>query len=576
MLRTRLSPCVCLATAVAVVAVSLGSPSLLSAQAVKGTPAPGAAPPPVAYEGFVPGVTTIDVVRAKLGAPSHEGKWYAWKLLWPAAGRLGRFDSFHLLGGPEDGKIGTIEAVSVPRGFESLRKITGALGEPEFRLTLPGGQGLLDYSSRGVRFTLDVRGRTIGVAYFPHGYARVHSGCRRRLDLSALRQGPQPRPASPPDPNLLAGAFEVGINPRRGWLQGEFRIVDPLKARCAVFARGELRIAIVGADVFGMMKSEVDPIEARLREMGISHLFFAMSHDHAAPDAVGIYGFYPEKYVAHIQDEVVRGVAEAAKRLQPVKELLVASDELSLMGARVHGLFRNARNPGIVDPQIAVVQARGADGNPLVTIAQFACHVEGLEAGDKEISADFPGYMCDRLRASTGAPALFLSGAIGGMVSGDTKERTHEEAKIAGLRLAAEVERILAFAVPSSTRRLSFRRKRIEVPVTNPRFLLFEKMSSTRRKYYRGRAVSEIFHVRLGDAEIVSMPGELLPELAFEILPHMGGYPRMIVGLVNDELGYMIPAYDFRAGAYEESMSGGPAIGPIVTETAVRLIQEAR
>ena len=52
----------------------------------------------------------------------------------------------------------------------------------------------------------------------------------------------------------------------------------------------------------------------------------------------------------------------------------------------------------------------------------------------------------------------------------------------------------------------------------------------------------------------------------------MKGYPRMIVGLANDELGYMIPPCDFRAGAYEESMSLGPAVGPVVVRQALSLL----
>ena len=56
----------------------------------------------------------------------------------------------------------------------------------------------------------------------------------------------------------------------------------------------------------------------------------------------------------------------------------------------------------------------------------------------------------------------------------------------------------------------------------------------------------------------------------------MKGYPRMIVGLCNDELGYMIPAEDFRKGAYEESMSLGPAAGPVIRRRALELLAGER
>ena len=544
-------------------------------QAVGVAPQPGSRPRPVSYQGMVPGITPVSELLRRMGEPAHEGGWYSWKMLYAVREKAGQFDAFHIFGNREKGKIGTIEAVTIPGGFESAGKIRSRLGEPEFELILPGGQGLLDYSTQGVRFTLSADSRTIGAAYFPHGYRRVPPGYRKLVDLNSLRQGPQSRPPAPPDPNLLAGAFEIDISPvEPAWLKGKYELRDPLKARCAVFARGKLKVAIVGADLFGLLKSEVDPIEARLRKLGVSHLMLAMSHNHAAPDTVGIYGFYPKDYIGYLQERIATGVGKALGKLAPVRELLVSSDELSLAGARVGGLFRNARNPGIVDPQLAAVQARGQDGKAIVTIIHFACHVEGLEKGPKEISADFPGYLCDEMRKRTGAPTVFLNGAIGGMVSGDTRERSHEEARKMGLRLAAETSRILDFAVPSASAAFAFRRSRFEVPVTNARFLLFEKLNGDRQVFYRGRAISELFHARLGDAEFLTIPGELLPELSFELLEKMKGYPRMIVGLCNDELGYIIPAGDFRKDAYEESMSVGPAIGPIVRRRGLELLAD--
>lgn len=59
----------------------------------------------------------------------------------------------------------------------------------------------------------------------------------------------------------------------------------------------------------------------------------------------------------------------------------------------------------------------------------------------------------------------------------------------------------------------------------------------------------------------------------------MTGRQRLIVGLANDELGYIIPGYDFRASggpmtewAYEETMSIGPAAGPMIRHAAIELL----
>lgn len=549
----------------------------LPAQTVKGTPPAGAAPPAVTHEGLIPGVHTLEDARKKLGEPVHEASWYSWKMMYASRRSPGHFDTVHIQG---QRLIGNIEACGAPEGFETLQAVRDKLGEPEFLLEFHR-QSMADYSARGVRFTFDAAGKTIGTATFVHGHPRVHTGERHHLSLRALPQGPQPQPATPPGDGgrgeLLAGAGEADITPQGpDWLgpRIQFVVHDPLRARAAVFAQGKHRVALVGGDIFGMRKIDIDPIATRLRDKGITQLVVGMSHVHSAGDPIGIYGHYPEKFVQRIQDGIVEAVSTAVDGLRRVKELRGASDELALDGARIEGLSRNARNPGIVDPQIATLQAVGDDGKPIVTLAHFACHPEGLEVPKGQplaVSADFPGYLCDALRAATGAQAVFLNGAVGGMVSGDTRARTHDECAVQGRRLAKEIERLLAFAIPLS-RTLDVEQSRVEIPVTNPKMVLFEQ-SSGRVSSYRGRNVTEMVYVRLGSAQMISIPGELLPEVSFEILERMQGYPRLLIGLANDQLGYMIPPHDFRSGEYEESMSLGPAAAPAIVRQAHRFLE---
>ena len=118
---------------------------------------------------------------------------------------------------------------------------------------------------------------------------------------------------------------------------------------------------------------------------------------------------------------------------------------------------------------------------------------------------------------------IFLNGALGGMVSGDTVARTHAEAAQAGRRFAAVARRILASAVSPARMDFAIERYRLELPLTNGKFMLFMNLSG-RRQLLRGRIVTEMFYLRLGEAEILTFPGELLPEVSFEILEHMTGY----------------------------------------------------
>ncbi len=546
-------------------------------QAVKGKVSSQDPPPPLTYHGLIPGLSTAQEVRKALGKPAHEARWYAYKMLYPAQGRAGMSDAVYLHS--PDGYLANVEAASIPEGFRSEKEIRARLDEPEYELRM-ATYSLQDYSVKGLRFVLDKERRTIGVAYFPHLRPRVHEGARKFVDLSMLRQGPQPRPRRPAPLNgLRVGVSELKISPLTAeWLppgiRAKYTPHDDLWARCAVFEQQGKSLALVGADLFGMQRVDILAVRTRVAEKGIENMVLAMSHDHAAPDTIGVYGFYPEKYIEYIQNQVVTCVLEAQKNLRAVKEFRTASRELPMDGARVMGYFRNARNSGIVDPTISVIQAIGEDDKPLTTIVNFACHVEGLEAGERELSADFPGYMCEQIKKDGGGQPVFLNGAVGGMVTGDSRARTHEEARLTGLGLAGIVRELVKSAQPPATFAFAVERRPVEIPVTNPKFKpLYETMKT---KLYRGRVRTEMMYIRLGEAQIITLPGELLPEVSFEILERMTGFPRILVGLANDEIGYIIPAEDFRDDEYEETMSQGPAAAPLIKETAIRMLTGIR
>ncbi len=541
-------------------------------QAPNGKIKNGDPPPALTYHGLIPGLSTAADVRKALGEPVSEAKWYAYKMLYNADGRPGLLDSVHLHG--KDGEFACVEAASVPAGYETRDKVAAKLGEPEQEIRM-ATFALLDYTVKGVRFIFDKSGKTIGVAYFPHLRPRVHSGARQFIDLSQLRQGPQPTPAVAASlGGLKAGVAQIKITPTTAaWLpprvRDAFSVHDDMWARCVMFEKDGVKIALVGADLFGMGSSDINPMRERAAQAGVQYMLLAMSHNHAAPDTIGVYGHYPVEYIKYIQDQVVQCVADAAKDLKPVKEFRAASRELPIDGARVIGYIRNARNVGVVDPTLSVLQAIGQDGKPMATIVNFACHVEGLEKGQVELSADFPGYMCDQIRADGGGQPVFLNGAVGGMVSGDSKARTHEEAKITGIGLAHIVKELAATAQPPAKFAYGVETRRVEIPMTNEKF---RPLYDARGGLNRGRVVTEMALLTLGEAQIVTLPGELLPEVSFEIQEKMTGFPRILVGLANDELGYIIPEYDFRSDSYEETMSQGPATAPIVRETAIRML----
>lgn len=542
-------------------------------QAVEGKVTEEMGPPALTYHGLVPGLSTLDDVRKVLGKPVFEASWYNYKLLYAADGRAGMVDTVHVDSDDPKSRLAGVEAASVPAGYENEAAVRAKLGEPEFALRMHTW-GMLDYAEKGLRFSLDDKGNTTGVSYFPHGNRRVPEGERDFVDLTHLLREPKGGPAPLLD-GLEAAAGEVVISPQeQTWLPKPFSVAQDLKVRFVLLRKDGKTVALCGADLFGMGYQDVMQIRKGAKEFGLENLIFGMSHSHSAGDTIGVYGHYPAEYIGHIKMQTLTALKEAMERFEPVSEIRAASRELPMDGTRVIGLIRNARNPGILDPTMDVIQFLGKDKQPLATVVHFACHPESIEAGEEEIDADYPGYLCAAMAKENVGQPIFLNGALGGMVSGDNKERTHDSSKETGEKFAALALDLLKQAKPVGGDVFKVDVHRLELPLSNPRFEPL--MEGTMREMSAGRVVTDMTYVQLGEIQIVTLPGEVLPEVSYEILEAMQGFPRILVGLGNDQLGYIIPAYDFRKGVYEESMSVGPATAYSVRDMALRMVRERR
>jgi hypothetical protein len=131
---------------------------------------------------------------------------------------------------------------------------------------------------------------------------------------------------------------------------------------------------------------------------------------------------------------------------------------------------------------------------------------------------------------------------------------------------------------------LHYRRHSYTLPLDNPLFQVARQAGLLSGPLDEaGALTTEASLLRLGDAAIFFMPGEVLPKLGLEYktaLREAGAQQALLVGLANDEIGYILPAGDFvypenpfEPGAhYEESMSTGIDAGPALTAALTALL----
>ena len=309
----------------------------------------------------------------------------------------------------------------------------------------------------------------------------------------------------------------------------------------------------------------------------------AATHTHHGPDTIGLWG--PEEHLTGRDTEYVQRVRDAIAASQAAAIHQLAPARLAAGSTPVASLVENFRDPEIVDDEFSVLRVTSHDGKTIATVMSYPCHPEVVAPENTDITADYAGHLCREVEARDGGVAVFVSGGLGGMLSPRTEIHTHAEAQRFGVVLATAVSTALA-GPPIEAGPVSFARREITIPIQNPNYVLAEQMALVEPAERRdGQLLTEVSLAQVGPVMFAAVPGELLPKLGLRLKTEMrlrGASVPVIVGLADDELGYILPEEDFVFPAdyrdpgkqYEESMSVGPRTGPIVVDALMSLISE--
>jgi hypothetical protein len=254
----------------------------------------------------------------------------------------------------------------------------------------------------------------------------------------------------------------------------------------------------------------------------------------------------------------------------------------------VPGVSKNARDPEIIDDELTVLQWLGEDNRPFATLMDFPCHPEVLWEKNPHITSDYPGFLRQIVESQTGAPCIFFSGALGGMMTPDVVDHSFEEAAEMGRRLVEAGLRLMDQTQKVEIEQLAFgfQRQAFSVRLQNPLFKIAIRRGLLPEPRDRhGRISTETSLIQIGNCWIVTVPGELLPKLGLAIkskLRAAGAGVTCIIGLANDELGYILPKEDYRYPLnplnpkehYEETMSISKEIGPKLMEAVEKLLRK--
>ncbi len=408
---------------------------------------------------------------------------------------------------------------------------------------------------------------------------------------------------------------------------------DDVWARVMVLDDGQTRMALVSLDAIGFRHDDVVDIrEAIPEEAGIDYAIISSTHTHESNDLIGIWGPHPLKsgvnkaHMHYVKAQVIAAISLATERLRPAR-LVFAQD---LTGAK--DLVMDTRKPIVKDPGLRLIQVVDARADTtLGVLAAWANHPETLWSDNLLISSDLPHYFRESVEKGiyrgdslvmpgVGGTVIYINGAIGGLmttrpgmpVKDPLLDTTYTTASFDKLRAQGQQLAMLALRAlenPDTTVEhagISLRAQTIILPLDNRMFRLAATLGILdfgMTGWFKTR--SEIAAFTLGPASFLSVPGEIYPELVnggvespeggdFQIpsVPAendpslrelMPGSYRFIIGLSNDEIGYIVPksqwdteppyTYGEDDAPYGEENSLGPETAPILYEAYRKILE---
>ena len=447
------------------------------------------------------------------------------------------------------------------------------------------------------------------------------------------------RVVAQPEDRLLVGFGETNVTPVLGdkpvYLAGfghnrkATEIHDPIMVRAIVLAHDSKKIAIVSVDVVGLFNDVSQRIRKQLP--GFSYILVSSTHNHEGPDTLGLWGrtFFLSGVDPDYQKRVEKGIVEAIQQADRTKQAVRAS----IGTATAPELLHDGREPYIKHDELVALRFEDAKQKTTGVVVQWNCHPETLNDKNTKISADFVASTVESLQKKYQCPVVYLTGTVGGLMTSlhvevkDEKGNSLADGTFAktqryGQLVGKLAEKALDGAKPVKLTPFEVRTKSFFMPIDNQLYLAGYVVGVLNRQAFiwNGDPLkanpttakpdkksklciqSEVGWLKLGELEIAAIPGEIYPELVLSkvqdppdkgadfpnapiepgIYAQMKGRHRMIVGLANDEIGYIIPkrqwdekppyCYGRKKSQYGEVNSLGPDTAPILCDMFKKMV----
>ena len=362
------------------------------------------------------------------------------------------------------------------------------------------------------------------------------------------------------------------------WLAG-FRtgnkvtgVIDPLTLNAMWLDCGKNEgIVFISADLIGLTGYEVNQIRGQLADFckrtGCKEIIISCSHTHAGIDTVGYWGRLPatgknKKYMLMITSTV--------KLLCNYAYNSRKSGKLFSGYINVPDVATDGREPIFFDDRLSRLRFVPDDGSKETWYLNYCAHPNTLGKNNSKISADYPCYIRRKINEVKNTNVLFSVGATASISIKNTVSDSLHNTINAGEKLGEKALEI------SNDKELEpsvlFSQMFYSAPVDNTVLYLMKLLNVVNARVVKSESslgvglLSEIDFIKIGDFSILTIPGEIFPELVYpghysnaensaandpesvnpETLSEIADDESIVIfGVTNDMTGYIIPPNDF-------------------------------
>ena len=332
-------------------------------------------------------------------------------------------------------------------------------------------------------------------------------------------------------------------------------------------------IIMVTADIIGLTNTEVSLIRASLADfcekVKCKAINICCTHQHAGFDTVGYWGRLPftgkvDTYMNKIFATIKEICIEAYENRK--------TGDLYLGTTHVPEAQNDRRPPFVLHDVLTRFRFVPDDGSKETWLLNFAAHPNTLGGGNTLCSADYPYFLREAIYAEKDVNILFGIGAIGAVDPGefDDEEDRWVRTEKQGKALAAGALRIdndekMPAEITVLQQPFYYHADNGVLAFLAMLKVMSSKMVASDEAELGMALVSEMTYMKIGSQQVLIIPGEAFPEVAYggaasaeesptgrgpEINPpsfvEVAEDENLLVfGVSNDFTGYVVPPNDF-------------------------------